>query len=88
MANFLLCHLCENGPTAAQVCAACRERDVFIRDVANLGCSLGSHAIRIAVKDSATNQRIVSILSNVLEQLRSQKCAPGESARTVARESA
>ncbi|MEE9129459.1 MAG: aminotransferase class I/II-fold pyridoxal phosphate-dependent enzyme [Phycisphaerales bacterium] len=86
VANFLLCHLCENGPTAAQVCAACRERDVFIRDVANLGCSLGSHAIRIAVKDSATNQRIVSILSTVLEQLRSETAAQGESAWIVDRE--
>ena len=70
VANFLLCHLYEDGPTAAQVCAACRERELFIRDVANLGCSLGSHAIRIAVKDATTNQRIVSILSDVLRQLR------------------
>ena len=70
VANFLLCHLSEHGPTAAQVCVACRERDLFIRDVANLGCSLGSHAIRIAVKDATTNQRLVSILSEVLRQLR------------------
>ena len=36
----------------------------------------------------ATNQRIVSILSDVLSQLRSESCTRGEPARTVARESA
>jgi len=87
-ANFLLCHLRENGPTAAHVAAACRKRQLFIRDAGNLGQCLGSHVIRIAVKDSATNQRVVSILSNVLSQLRSQTCAQGESVRIVARESA
>lgn len=88
VANFLLCHLCEDGPTAAQVATACRKRELFIRDAGNLGRCLGSHAIRIAVKDSATNQRLVWILSNVLRQLRSETCARGEPARTVARESA
>ncbi len=87
-ANFVLCHLPENGPTAAQVATACRKRELFIRDAGNLGQCLGVYVIRIAVKDSATNQRIVSILSNVLGQLRSRTCAPGESARIVARESA
>ena len=87
-ANFLLCHLPENGPTAARVATACRERELFIRDAGNLGQCLGVYVIRIAVKDSATNQRIVSILSDVLRQLRSDTCARGEPARIVARESA
>ena len=88
VANFLLCHLSEDGPTAAQICAACRERDLFIRDVANLGRSLGSHAIRIAVKDAMTNQRVVSILSDVLTQLRDTASAHIEPVRKRAKESA
>ncbi len=87
-ANFLLCHLPENGPTAARVATACRERELFIRDAGNLGQCLGVYVIRIAVKDSATNQRIVSILADVLRQFRSQTCAQHEPARIVARESA
>ncbi len=87
-ANFVLCHLPENGPTAAQVAAACRGRELFIRDAGNLGQCLGAYVIRIAVKDSPTNQRIVSILSDVLKQLRTENCAQREPARTVARESA
>ncbi|MCH8209834.1 MAG: aminotransferase class I/II-fold pyridoxal phosphate-dependent enzyme [Planctomycetes bacterium] len=87
-ANFLLCHLPESGPTAANVAAACRKRELFIRDAGNLGQCLGAYVIRIAVKDAATNQRVVSILSDVLRQLRGEPCEQGDSARTVARESA
>ncbi len=87
-ANFVLCHLPEDGPMARHVAAACRKRDLFIRDAGNLGQCLGAHVIRIAVKDSATNQRIVSILSDVLRQLRSDTCARSEPTRTVATESA
>ena len=87
-ANFVLCHLPEDGPTAAHVAAACRKRELFLRDAGNLGQCLGAYVIRIAVKDSPTNQRIVSILSDVLRQLRNQTCAQGEPATIVARESA
>ncbi len=66
VANFLLCHLPEGGPTAARVTAACRRRDLFIRDVSSMGLALGTRALRVAVKDGATNQRIVAILSDVL----------------------
>lgn len=88
VANFLLCHLCEDGPTAAQVCAACRERELFIRDAGNLGQCLGAYVIRIAVKDSPTNQRIVSILSDVLRKLRDTARAPIEPVSKRAKESA
>ena len=67
-ANFLLCHLPSNGPTAAVVCRAAQERGVFIRDLSSLSGILGSHAVRIAVKDAHTNQRIVSVLEQVLNQ--------------------
>lgn len=65
-ANFLLCHLPETGPDAATVIARCRERGLFLRDAGKLGTDLGQHALRIAVKDAATNRRMVKIISEVL----------------------
>jgi histidinol-phosphate/aromatic aminotransferase/cobyric acid decarboxylase-like protein/N-acyl-L-homoserine lactone synthetase len=66
VANFILCHLPQDAPSAARVTAACRDQDLFIRDVTNMGRHLGSRTVRIAVKDEATNERIVSTLAEVL----------------------
>ena len=63
-ANFLLCHLPEDGPTAAEVVARCRDQQLFIRDAANMGTNLGKYAIRIAIKDRATQQRMIAILGS------------------------
>jgi histidinol-phosphate/aromatic aminotransferase/cobyric acid decarboxylase-like protein/GNAT superfamily N-acetyltransferase len=61
-ANFLLCHLPAAGPRAATLVAAARRSGLFLRDVGNMGATLGDRAIRIAVKDSVTNQRVLEIL--------------------------
>src|SRR6188768_2342752 len=60
IANFLLCLLPENGPGAAEVVGRCRARNLYHRDAAVMGSQLGTHAIRIAVKDGPTNQRMGS----------------------------
>ena len=65
IANFLLCHLPEAGPDAAAVTRAARSRGLFVREVGSMGHSLGSHALRVAVKDSATNGRMLDILQEV-----------------------
>ena len=44
----------------------CRKRGLFLRDFAGMQASLGRHALRIAVKDAATNRRMVGILRTVL----------------------
>lgn len=62
-ANFLLCHLPEDGPTAAEVVARCQPDGLFVRDVSTMGATLGSHAVRLAVKDRATNARMLDILA-------------------------
>ncbi|MGA2242172.1 MAG: histidinol-phosphate transaminase [Verrucomicrobiota bacterium] len=62
MANFLLCHLPDNGPNAVTVIARCRERGLFLRDASAMGSQLGDRAVRIAVKDPATNRRMIEIL--------------------------
>ena len=69
IANFLLCHLPARGPDAATVVNDCRKRGLFLRDAALMGSQLGTHAVRIAVKDAMTSRRIVSILRKVLSSI-------------------
>jgi histidinol-phosphate/aromatic aminotransferase/cobyric acid decarboxylase-like protein/GNAT superfamily N-acetyltransferase len=62
-ANFLLCHLPGDGPSASEVVASCREQGLFIRDTTTMGVR---NAIRIAVKDQSTLDRMTEILSRSL----------------------
>ena len=62
VANFLLCHLEEHRTSASQLVDRCRAHGLFIRDVSNMGATLGCTAVRIAVKDRATNDRMIRIL--------------------------
>ena len=62
-ANFLLCHLPEDGPSAAEVVARCRQHGLFIRDTSTMGVR---NAIRIAVKDLSAIERMVEIVSSAL----------------------
>ncbi len=68
IANFLLCHLPATGATAAALVAQCRAQGLFLRDVGAMGRSFGDHALRVAVKDATTNQRMVKILTRVNER--------------------
>jgi histidinol-phosphate/aromatic aminotransferase/cobyric acid decarboxylase-like protein/GNAT superfamily N-acetyltransferase len=68
IANFLLCHLPEDGPDAAWIVRRCREQGLFLRDASGMGSCLGSHALRIAVKDAGTNQRMAAILRQTITE--------------------
>ena len=68
-ANFLLCHLPDDGATASDVVRAARTRGLFLREVENMGRGLGPHDLRVAVKDHPTNQKIIDILVSVLREL-------------------
>jgi histidinol-phosphate/aromatic aminotransferase/cobyric acid decarboxylase-like protein/N-acyl-L-homoserine lactone synthetase len=61
-ANFLLCELPGPQPSAAELVRRCREQGLFIRDAALMGARLGGRFVRIAVKDSATNEKMLAIL--------------------------
>jgi len=65
VANFLFCHLPGHGPTAAELAMRSRSHGLFLRDASTMGSQLGPHAIRIAVKDAATNTRMLEILGTV-----------------------
>lgn len=64
--NFILFHLPASGPDAASVVEACRRQGLFLRTFDGAACCLGDRALRIAVKDAATNHRMLQILSEVL----------------------
>jgi len=66
IANFVLCHLPSAGPSAAELVKHCREHGLFLRDAAAMGSQLGTHALRIAVKDAASNRRIIELLSTAV----------------------
>jgi histidinol-phosphate/aromatic aminotransferase/cobyric acid decarboxylase-like protein len=69
IANFLLCHLPENGPDAATVVKRCRARGLFVRDAGAMGRQLGKYAVRIAVKDAETNERMLRIILDTNNRL-------------------
>jgi histidinol-phosphate/aromatic aminotransferase/cobyric acid decarboxylase-like protein len=68
VANFLLVHLPESGPTAAEVVTVCRRRDVFVRDAGAMGSGLGAHALRVAVKSGGENRGVVKALAETLRR--------------------
>jgi histidinol-phosphate/aromatic aminotransferase/cobyric acid decarboxylase-like protein/predicted N-acetyltransferase YhbS len=71
-ANFLLCQLPANQPSAADLVHACREQNLFLRDVSNMGKCFDQRTLRIAVKDRQTNGRALQILRNVLAEMGAQ----------------
>jgi histidinol-phosphate/aromatic aminotransferase/cobyric acid decarboxylase-like protein len=66
VANFILFHLPPGGMTSAALVRGCRAYGLFLRDAAPMGSALGDKAVRIAVKDEATNAEIIRILRQVL----------------------
>ena len=66
VANFVLCHLPEDGPDAATVCERCRAHGLFLRNVSLSSPRLGPRAVRIAVKDKETNDRIFKTIQEAL----------------------
>lgn len=68
-ANFLLCHLPQDQPEAAELIRACRKYKLFLRDVGNMGRCFDNRYVRVAVKDARTNLAMVEILKLVLKSL-------------------
>jgi len=66
IANFILAHLPSAGPDAATIVKRCRQSNLFLRDAGAMGSQLGSHALRLAIKNRSTNQRIAKILESAV----------------------
>lgn len=65
-ANFVLAFLPSGGPNAAEIVARGREHGLFLRDAAGMGTGLGDRSVRVAVKDAATQRRMIDILARVV----------------------
>jgi len=68
-ANFILCHLPAAGPDAETLIARCREHGLYLRNTASMGTDMGRHALRIAVRDAATNRRVVELVRKVISSI-------------------
>jgi histidinol-phosphate/aromatic aminotransferase/cobyric acid decarboxylase-like protein len=66
VANFILAHLPENALPAEHLIQRCRKRGLFLRNAALMGSQMGSRAIRLAVKNAATNARMLQIIRTEL----------------------
>jgi histidinol-phosphate/aromatic aminotransferase/cobyric acid decarboxylase-like protein len=66
VANFLMFHLDASHPTAAEVIERARQSGVFLRDVSQMGSGLGERALRVAVKDGNSNERVLRTLRECL----------------------
>ncbi len=54
--------------TAESIVKTCRDRGLFLRNVAGMGSEVGRRAMRMAVKDEETNNRMLDIFRNALNQ--------------------
>lgn len=66
VANFLLCHVPAAQPDAETIVQRCRAHGLFLRNARAMSRHLGDRALRIAVKDAATNARVLALLRDVL----------------------
>jgi histidinol-phosphate/aromatic aminotransferase/cobyric acid decarboxylase-like protein len=65
IANFLLCYLPAGKDNVTDFVENCKERGLYVRDVANMG-AIGYGGVRIAVKDRVTNNKMLKIIEDVL----------------------
>lgn len=64
-ANFLMAHVPDPGPTAAEIVALAQAHGLYLRDATNMGSAVGDRMVRVAVKGAETNLRMVAILSEL-----------------------
>ncbi|WP_416982307.1 aminotransferase class I/II-fold pyridoxal phosphate-dependent enzyme [Streptomyces sp. T028] len=66
VANFLTVTLPPDGPSAARLVTDCRRRDVYLRDLSPLSARYEGRTVRIAVRDTEENARIVTAVRAAL----------------------
>ncbi|MDH6516569.1 histidinol-phosphate/aromatic aminotransferase/cobyric acid decarboxylase-like protein [Streptomyces sp. SAI-135] len=70
VANFLSLTLPPDGPSAARLVDECRRHGVYLRDLSPLLPRYEGRTVRVAVRDTAENARIVAACRAALEVLR------------------
>lgn len=67
-ANFLLFFFDDARISRKELILNCRNEGVFIRDASEMGITLGSNAIRLAVKSEEENALIIKVLQKYLNE--------------------
>ncbi|WP_155055141.1 histidinol-phosphate aminotransferase family protein [Streptomyces blattellae] len=75
VANFLTVTLPTGGPSAAELVRECRRHDVYVRDLSPLSPRYEGRTVRIAVRDTAENARIVAAFGAALDALRPRRAS-------------
>ncbi len=68
-ANWVLWRLPSSAPTAAEFIEAARRQSIHLRDAGATAPSLGPRVLRIAVKESAATNRVVTVCRSVLGRM-------------------
>lgn len=68
--NSVLCLLPDGMPGAAAIVGECRRDGVFVRDCSTISPGLGDRAVRVSVKDEATNPRVAAALDAAVRRAR------------------
>ncbi|MER7482485.1 histidinol-phosphate transaminase [Streptomyces sp. NPDC126510] len=78
VANFLTLTLPQDGPSAASLVAECRRHGVYLRDLSPLSPAYEGRTVRVAVRDTGENARIVDAFRAALGELRAHaRILPG-----------
>ena len=67
LVNFCMFFLHRDGPTAKAFVTACQKHGLYLRDLYPTSPCLGRYAVRMAIKDEATNIDILKIIAHVLK---------------------
>ena len=69
IANFIMFHLGTDKFSASRIVNECKLKKLYLRDLSGMGTSFEDDAIRMAVKDLNTNNKMIAILRECLNKL-------------------
>lgn len=68
VANFIMFHINNDKFSASAIVKECKKEKLYLRDVTGMGRSFNDNAIRMAVKDKNTNNKMIKVLRECLEK--------------------
>jgi len=68
IANFIMFHVGNDKFSASQIVNECKLKKLYLRDLSGMGTSFEDDAIRMAVKDLNTNNKMIAILRECLNK--------------------
>ena len=68
VANFIMFHVGNDKFSASRIVNECKLKKLYLRDLSGMGTSFEDDAIRMAVKDLNTNNKMIAILRECLNK--------------------